>query len=676
MYRLLLVGALLAIPGIASAADRPNFVFLFADDQRYDAMSCVQKEQGDKGRYPWMKTPNMDRIANEGVRFRAAFVVNSLCSPSRACFLTGQYSHVNGIYDNKTAFSAKTVTHASLLREAGYFTGYVGKWHMGNQTTRPGFDWFASFTGQSRYEDAPFIVNGEQKETKGWVDDRSGDFAIQFLEKERDPRKPFVLVVGFKSPHGPWSPPDRLKEKFANEKASTVPNLGIAPAFNPDQGKNLKRPTEEQVDVNLNYFRCIAGVDDNVGRILDTLDKLKLVENTVVVYSSDNGFYHGEHGLADKRSAYDESLRIPYLVRYPRSGVKGVVRDEMVLNIDLAPTFLDMAGVAIPKEMHGKSWKALLSAEKPKDASVFRSSFFYEYFRENGGMNTGRGLGGFNTPTMTGVRTTTHKLLKYADDDKWTELFDLTKDPFETKNLATDPAHADTLKKLEAEHARFIKELAYVVPSGVPKAAPATPAIKTGWVLDYDFAKDNGAKVVDATKQGANGTAKNAPLADGRDKAKARKFSGDGEIEVALTEGLRIVETPFTVEVILKAEGKEGVIVARGGATNGYALYLKEGVPTFAVNIANKSHTATAKDSIVAEWKTLTATLDEGGKMTLKVDGKVVAEAKAGRLLPRDPNDGLQIGADLASALNADAAKTKYSGLIERVRIHRGKIEP
>jgi arylsulfatase A-like enzyme len=451
--------------GVAGAAERPNFVFLFADDQRYDALGVVQKDQGEKGRFPWLQTPHMDRLAAEGVRFRNAFVVNALCSPSRACFLSGRYSHANGVTNNRTPLSGELATYASVLRSAGYSTGYVGKWHQGTQPERPGFDWSASFTGQGTYTNANFLVNGKSERADGWTDDRSADYATRFLETGRAKDKPFVLVVGFKAPHGPFTPPQRLATAFENELARGVPNLGLPPGFNPDLGR--KKEVGDKVAVNLNYFRCIAGVDDNVGKVLDALDRLKLAGNTVVVYASDNGFYLGEHTLADKRSGYDESMRIPLVVRYPGSGLKGVTRDDLVLNIDLAPTFLDLAGVAVPKGMHGKSWKPLLAKDAPQEP--FRASFFYEYFREPGPKKAAApAVGGFNTPTMTGVRTPTHKLLKYRDRPEWTELFDLAADPYELKNLFGDPGHAEIKAKLEQEYDRLVKELGYAVPADVP----------------------------------------------------------------------------------------------------------------------------------------------------------------------------------------------------------------
>jgi arylsulfatase A-like enzyme len=464
MTRSSLALALLAAAAPLAAADRPNFVFLFADDQRYDAVGAVQRDQGDKGRFPWFKTPHMDRLAAEGVRFRNAFVVNSLCSPSRACFLSGRYSHANGVCDNKTPLSDRLTTHATLLRAAGYSTGYVGKWHMGTQAVRPGFDWFASFTGQGQYFNASFLVNGQPEKANEWTDDRSAAYAIRFLETERAKDKPFLLVVGFKAPHGPFDPPKWLADAFAGATARRVPNLGLPPGFNTDLGK--PKDVGEKVPVNLSYFRCIAGVDENVGKVLDALDRLKLTDDTVVVYASDNGFYLGEHTLADKRSGYDESMRIPLVVRYPKSGLRGVVRDDLVLNIDLAPTFLDLAGLPVPKDMHGKSWRPLLVKEAPK--GPFRTSFFYEYFREDGPKKAAAAVGGYNTPTMTGVRTATHKLLKYRDRPEWTELFDLAADPFETKNLFADVRHAEGRGKLEKEYDRLAKELAYTVPANVP----------------------------------------------------------------------------------------------------------------------------------------------------------------------------------------------------------------
>jgi len=279
-----------------NAADRkPNFLFIYTDDQRWDAMSVVQKEQGDRARFPWFQTPNMDRIAAEGVRFRNAFVTLSLCAPSRAAFLSGRYNHLNGVANNHTFFPADNVTYATLLRSAGYAAAYIGKWHMGGERgQRPGFDYSASFIGQGRYVDCPFEINGKPTPTTGWVDDVSTDYAIDFMTQHKD--KPFAMVVGFKACHGPTDPPERAKERFAGKKARIVPNLTVPAIYRANdtsprgRAKTLETNSSGEVNFNLNYLRCISAADDDVGKLLKTLDDLGIADNTVVVFTSDNGF--------------------------------------------------------------------------------------------------------------------------------------------------------------------------------------------------------------------------------------------------------------------------------------------------------------------------------------------------------------------------------------------------
>ncbi len=467
----IMMALLLAACCAGVAAGRPNFLFIYTDDQRWDAMSCVQKEQGERARFPWFQTPNMDRIAAEGVRFRNAFVVNSLCAPSRASFLTGCYGHRNGIVNNHTPFPENNVTHATLLRAAGYTTGYIGKWHMGRQSgQRPGFDYSASFIGQGKYFDCPFEINGVSKPTTGWIDDVSTDFAIDFIRANKN--KPFSLAIGYKATHGPWDPPPRAKDRYSNVAARPVPNLTSPAIYKTDL--TLKHPgVVGDTDKIRNYFRCVSAADDNVGRLLALLDELKLADNTIVIFASDNGYYLGEHGLGDKRSAYDESLRIAMLLRYPKLAGKGRLIDQMALNIDLAPTLLDFAGVAVPKEMHGRSWKPLLvgathASPLQSHDTDWRRAFFYCYFYERG----------FNTPLVTAVRTDTAKLIKYPGHDEWTELFDLKADPYELKNLARDAAHKELLAQMQAEYDRQAKLIAFQVPSFADQPGADAPAKK------------------------------------------------------------------------------------------------------------------------------------------------------------------------------------------------------
>lgn len=431
--KILVLLACLCLPTIA--APQPNFLFIIADDHRWDAMGSVQREQGDKGRFPWIESPAMDRLAAEGVRFRNAFVVHSICSPGRAAFLTGQYNHVNGIINNNKPFPTDAVTHATLLRTAGYSTAYFGKWHMGEQKgQRPGFDHSASFIGQGVYQDCPFEINGETKATTGWVDDVSTDFAIDWMKQKRD--KPFSMIVGFKSPHnrrGGENLPERLLSLYNGKISRPVPNLNTPAIYHkPDPATGLYGRGLADNEVHLDYLRHVKGIDDNLGRLMDTLDQLNLTENTVVVYTSDNGYFLGEHGCGDKRALYEESLRIPFLVRYPQIFKKGQVIDDIVLNIDLAPTFLDLAAQPIPPQMHGVSWKPLARGEKPAN---WRTSFLAYYYKELG-----------DTPTCVGIRTANAKLVHYHGKPEFTEAFDLSKDPYETSNLAKDAAFTSPLR--------------------------------------------------------------------------------------------------------------------------------------------------------------------------------------------------------------------------------------
>lgn len=447
---LLLLVAFAAGNSLRAADRKPNFVFIYSDDHRWDAMGAVQREQGQRARFPWMKSPNMDRLAAGGVRFRNAFVTLSLCAPSRAALLTGQYNHVNGIINNNTPFPAEAVTHATLLRAAGYRTAYIGKWHMGNQKgQRPGFEYSASYIGHGRYQDCPFEINGVSTPTKGWVDDVSADMAVEWIKKNRD--QPFSIVVGFKSPHTPRGGnnlPERLRKLYADESSRATPNCGVPAIFHVPDPKTGKYPTGLADNaVHIDYLRHIAGVDENLGKIMDALADLGIADDTVIIYTSDNGYYLGEHCSGDKRSLYEESIRVPMLVRYPRLFAKGITVDDMALNIDLAPTLLDLAGLATPKEMQGKSWKELATGRVPVN---WRQSFFAEYYKELG-----------DVPTMYAVRTKTHMLVKYPNHPEWTEVFDLRADPFEVKNLVADSA---LTQRLDAELTALMKDVKYTVP--------------------------------------------------------------------------------------------------------------------------------------------------------------------------------------------------------------------
>lgn len=417
----------------------PNFVFIYADDWRWDCLGVVQREQAERARFPWLKTPHMDELAASSLRFRNAFVVNSLCSPGRACVLTGQYSHRNGIIGNQQPMDPHTPTLATRLADAGYNTAYCGKFHMNGQRQRPGFGYVASFIGQGRYNDCPILLNGQETPTTGWIDDVSTDHAIAFLNKQKS-TKPFFLFLGFKSVHGPRGGenlPERSRGLYANDKPQPTPNLGLRAIFTADAApQNGRRPgkAERGVEGARAYMRHVSAIDDCVGRVLDTLQRADLDENTYIIVTSDNGYYLGEHGLGDKRSAYEESIRVPLLIRVPGKKTVRGLRDQMVLNIDHTPTILNLAGAQPLPEMHGQNMQPLLTSEP---SASWRTQFLYEYFKE----------GRFASPTVVAVRTAQHKLIKYPGHDEWTELFDLENDPYETKNLADDAELIDALQK-------------------------------------------------------------------------------------------------------------------------------------------------------------------------------------------------------------------------------------
>jgi arylsulfatase A-like enzyme len=680
----LFIGLALGTSAHAAGPTRPNFLFIYTDDQRYDAIGVVQREEGERARFPWFKTPNMDRLAAEGVRFRNAFATSSLCSPSRAAFLTGRYNHFNGVVNNHTPFPTNSVTHATVLRAAGYRTGYIGKWHMGNQRgQRPGFDYSASFIAHGRYEDCPFEINGISQPTKGWVDDVTTDFAIDFLRTNQ--AGPFLLVVGFKSPHDPRTPPDRLKNAFAGEVCRPAVNKDAKPAYLVASGRAGVGEAADRSEGRLNYFRCIAGADENLGRLLAELDKLGLAENTMVVYTSDNGYYLGDHGLGEKRSAYEESIRIPLLLRYPRLGVKGIVVDEPVLNIDLAPTLIQYAGLRAPAEMQGQSWQPLLERKSPQPPPGWRTSFFYEYFFERG----------FPVPTLFAVRTEAAKLIKYKEHDDWTELFDLAKDPYEMKNLNREPAAAQLRAALDAEYDRQKLAAGFILPAydtetneppvkrkplGSPptfpynsdytEPLPAKPL--NAWVLDYGFDKDQGEKVIDASGKANHGHARNVSLAEGRGGRKARRFEGLGCIEVPKSPSLNPALRTWTVEVVFKADAPDGILVAHGGAMFGYCLALEGGKPVFTVVGQKKQTRVASTGKAVGAWTTVRAQITLQS-LSLTLNGGPPVSAPLEGSIAKEPNDGLQIGDDLGSAVLGDRKPAAFRGLIESVRIYSGK---
>ncbi|MFW6101300.1 MAG: sulfatase [Bacteroidota bacterium] len=470
--------------------EQPNIIYIMADDHAYQALSCYSDEL--------IQTPNLDQIAQEGVQFTNSFVTNSISAPSRAVLLTGKHSHLNGVIDNREPFDSTQVTFPKLLRDAGYQTAMIGKWHLKTHPT--GFDYWKVLPGQGDYYNPDFIEMGENVREEGHSTNLITDFGIEWLEK-RDKDKPFSMMVHFKAPHRNWMPdttefdrfddtkfpvPSNFFDNYEGRKAAQEQEMSIwkdmrlvwdlklldeegeiengrggfknkmermSPAQREAWNKEYQPRIEEFKEKNLqgkelarwkyqkyltDYLRNIAGIDRNVGRIMDYLKEQGLAENTLIVYTSDQGFYLGEHGWFDKRFMYNESLRTP-LIMQPPKGYQGKGEiEEMVQNLDYAPTILDMAGVEIPDDMQGRSLKPLLEGKNPE----WREELYYHYFEYPGAHSVKRHYG---------IRTERYKLMHfYYDIDTW-ELYDLKEDPKEMNNLYGKEGYDEITRKLKAK---------------------------------------------------------------------------------------------------------------------------------------------------------------------------------------------------------------------------------
>ncbi len=442
---------------------RPNIVFILVDDLRWD-------ELGIAG-HPFIKTPNIDRIGKEGALFRNAFMTTPLCSPSRASFLTGQYAHTHGITDNvdRSAASHQLVTFPRLLHQSGYETAFIGKWHMGNDDTpRPGFDRWVSFKGQGTYLDPDINEDGKSVKPSGYITDILSGYAVEFIKRRHD--KPFLVYLAHKAIHPEvtqnndgsvnladserFIPAERHKNLYAGRAIPRRPNYGRAPGGKPALQRRignlppLGSATVTSDEAILGRQRTLAAIEEGVGEILKALKETGQLDNTVIVFTSDNGYFYGEHGLSvERRLAYEEAIRMPLLVRYPKVINAGVARNEFALNIDLAPTLLELAGVAAPGAMQGRSLVPLLEGKRP----AWRNSFLIEYYSDKV----------FPRVLQMGYKAARNerwKYIHYLELEGMDELYDLKTDPYEMKNLIHQPGAARTLAAMKREMERLLKE--------------------------------------------------------------------------------------------------------------------------------------------------------------------------------------------------------------------------
>jgi len=414
----------------AADAKRPNFVIFMTDDQRFDAMSCAGNEI--------LKTPNMDRLAAEGLRFTNMFVTNSLCAPSRATLLTGQYSHTHGVRDNKKrSIPAETAILPDLLREAGYEVAFCGKSHVHGALRDRKWDYYFGFKGQGNYL-RPVIaegVDGKDLPREGYMDDVVTGKAIDWL-KARNSEKPFCLFVWFKAPHRSWLRARRHHDLFKDVAIPKPSTYDADLEGMPGKPQAFVKADNRIGDFNdvrsldgfvKDYYSTLVAVDENVGLVYDTLKSMKQLDDTAILYTSDNGFFHGEWRAFDKRLMHEPSIRVPWLIRYPRKIKAGRTDDHMTLNIDIAPTVLDLAGVNIPESMHGASVVPLLEGNQD---TPWRDAWLYEYYEFPGAHSVRK---------HRGVRTERWKYIHYFEEPQEYELYDLQADPEEIHNLYGRP---------------------------------------------------------------------------------------------------------------------------------------------------------------------------------------------------------------------------------------------
>jgi arylsulfatase A-like enzyme len=494
----------------AAAAPRPNIVFIFMDDHCEQALSAYDARR--------TTTPNLDRIAKEGMIFTRCYVTNSICGPSRAVIQTGKYSHLNGFIRNGNTFNGDQQTFPKVLRAGGYQTAIVGKWHL--KSTPQGYDYFDVLIGQGPYYNPPMKTMGDDgqvvtRQHTGYTTDIITDKTITWLKDQRDTSKPFLLMCQHKAPHRNWQPgpkylnwlddvtipePETLWDDYSN-RASPARNQTMTIArhlsandlkltaprnLTPEQrakwdaayepkNEAFRKAEPSMTEKELvqwkyqryvkDYLRCVRSVDDGIGRILDYLDESGMADNTVVVYSSDQGWYLGEHGWFDKRWMYEESLKTPLLVRWPKVVQAGSINNDITSNLDFAETFLDLAGASIPSDMQGRSLVPLLQGQTPDD---WRKSFYYHYYEFPGAHSVARHYG---------VTNGRQKLIHYYQLDEW-ELFDLEKDPNELTNVYANADYVQARKQLQTELDRLRQ--VYQVPKTDPQTTRKrkTPAGK------------------------------------------------------------------------------------------------------------------------------------------------------------------------------------------------------
>ena len=656
-----------------SKQDKPNIVFILVDDLRWDAM-------GFTGQYPFLKTPNIDQLRKEGVHFQNTFCTAALSAPSRATILTGMFPQTNGVSTNQEGREFNpdlTPSYSQILQGVGYKTAFFGKWHMAEHNDpRKGWDHWCSFPSQGNYYGNDLNINGKNVRNEGYITDELNKYTLEFIKQNAD--KPFCVYLSHKAVHQPFTAPERHKEIYSNdsvpEPASWRDNMENKPAWQritvtmrnrarlkdkdfalitPQKNRQFGNwPAKTGRGEQKNYLRCLSAVDEGIGQIYELLKQKGILDNTIIVFAGDNGFFHGEHGLSDKRLAYNESMRIPLVMRYPKLVNAGQAVSEMVLNADIAPTFLEMAGAPVPKQMQGKSVVPLLKGKN----EGWRKSFLFTYWPD---LN-------YFLPRITAIRTDRYLYSVTPDLKDIDELYDEKSDPAEMTNLAENPNYKELKNKLSNELEALKKETGYL--ANVARTDPEPElTVKTGKVFSLDF--------------------KNIPNSQIK-LQQVKTISDDGRKCGSFSNGAiaRIKNTPdfnpslgtYIIDCVVKSDSANAVFLSSGSQEDGWALFVENGIPGFVVCHDKHLQFVDGTKSVKGKWSHIVAVIENyNNYMRLYVDGKFIGQRQI--LLPihtiRGANGDIIIGKDADNLIDPkEISKYPFTGLIQKLSIYREKM--
>jgi len=670
-----LVAGMLVPAGRAGAeqreGQRPNILFVFTDDHGFQATG----PDAYPSRFDELRpTPTIDRLARQGMVFENCFVTNSICGPSRAVIQTGKYSHKNGFFRNGMQFDGDQQTFPKLLQKAGYQTAVIGKWHLG--TEPQGYDYYEVLYGQGPYYNPPMRTPAGRVEHIGYTTDVITDQTLKWLKQQRERDEPFMLMYQHKAPHRNWQPgpdhltayddvhipePDTLFDDYENRASpAREQEMEIGEHMNrhdlkldgPDgrlteeqaeqwkaaygpKNERFERRTDEMTERELvrwkyqrfakDYLRCVKSVDDNLDRVLAYLDEAGLADNTVVIYSSDQGWWLGEHGWFDKRWMYEESLRTPLIVRWPGRVQSGSRNAQFVSNLDFAQTFLDLAGATIPDDMQGRSLVPLMKGQTPED---WRETFYYHYYENPGAHNVARHYG---------VRTGRYKLIHYYRKDEW-ELFDLKEDPDELSSVYGASEYADVQERLKRELKR----------------------------LQQKHDEPNPEQSLQRYRR--------RQARENFENVKVAKLFAAESVNASVPGRPDVANKPFTVGAHCTPTTGDGVLISQGDTLHGYSLYLKDGVPHFSA-YARSMQTEIRGDRAVAMKQPvhLAAQLNAESEMVLYVDGQAVAK-KSAVPIPDVPGHPLALGRDTMDKSGSYDGSNPFQGELTDIRLYQGAI--